>query len=194
MEGPPCIWGRAGEKIGSAHWTHLSYLGHLSLSPTPPWLFVHGETVNLNACIMRLNPGVKVSWRFSLHAGDEGGIHFSLFVYFNLWRENKKACVLNNSRGSSNNLPNRKEAFSIRSWCCCPKVRLRTGCHLMYRVRSDQGWSSIALVTAGGVVEQRSRGRNGTTVTRQTRTWILTLPLASWGVWLPLLHNKHPQT
>lgn len=82
MEGLPCIWGRAEEKIGSARWTHLSYLGHVSLPPTPLWPFVHGETVNLNACIMQLNPRVKVSWRFSLHAGDDRWNSFFLICLF----------------------------------------------------------------------------------------------------------------
>lgn len=47
--------------------------------------------------------------------GMTGGFYFSLFVYSNLCRKNKKSCVLDNSRGSGNNLTDRKEAFSIHS-------------------------------------------------------------------------------
>lgn len=35
MEELPCIWGCAEEKIGSARWAHLSYLGHVCLPPIP---------------------------------------------------------------------------------------------------------------------------------------------------------------
>lgn len=132
---------------------------------------------------------------FPCMLGMTGGLYFSLFVYSNFCRKNKNSCVLNNNRGSSNNLTNKRKAFPSMVYVAARRSPWERGCHLMHWVK--WGWEKSIYPPHHGL-------RNGTAPmgserddpeARQARVWILTLPLASCVFWLLLLpHNKHSQT